>query len=116
MIHLISVDTKDQAGIFQRRCEANGIPLFIQGEYTQLDLTNRVVTYGYRIYICLDNQLDDARQLISNPDHVVQHPVNVTEYYSRLKTLDEETAVTCSWQIGKWLKWLASAASFRFNR
>ncbi len=32
------------------------------------------------LFVCIDEQYDDALALLKNPEHVVAHPVNVEEF------------------------------------
>jgi len=106
MIHLTSVDTEDQANEIEACFEASGIPVFLQEDFTRLDPTNRLANYGYRVHIWLDEQLEDAKQLLKDASYEVKHPVNVAEFYASLDRQDEEREVAWYKSEEKWLNGL----------
>lgn len=114
MIHLISVDTANQANELQERFEANGIPVFVQEDYTRQDPTSRSANFGYRIHIWLEEQLEDATQLLRNPEHEVKTPVDIGEFYAQLDRHDEEKEAAWYKAEERWLNWLFGAAALGF--
>ena len=73
--------------------EANGIPAMIQSDDTGRMLTP-LLTRGQSLWIYIDNQEDEARALLEDPEHVVANPVDVEAFYEGvLVATDGEGAV-----------------------
>lgn len=111
MIHLISVDTESQVNDLQLRFEANGIPIFVQSDFTRTDPTSRNKFYGYRIYIWIEEQLEEAKRLVKNPDYQVENPVNVQEFYDLLNEQDKNDEVAYYVAEEKWLNVIFTLAA-----
>ncbi len=92
----------------QLRFEASGVPVFVQSDFTRTDPTSRLANYGYRIHIWIDEQLEDAKQLIENPDHEVKNPIDVQEFYALLNKQDEVKEAAYYKSEQKWLNWIFS--------
>jgi hypothetical protein len=74
--------------VLKERLEENGIPAFIQGEETARMIVP-VFLLRPTLWIYIDEQLDDAIQLIQNPEHRVRNRVDVEEFY-RLQPSERE--------------------------
>lgn len=103
MIHLISVDTEAQVNDLQLRFEASGIPIFVQSDFSRTDPANRNTFYGYRVHIWIEEQLEDAKRLVNDPNYQVEKPVNVQEFYALLNEQDKTSEVAYYVAEEKWL-------------
>jgi hypothetical protein len=65
----------------KQRLEENGIPAFIQGADTARMIIP-VFLLRPTLWIYIDEQLEDAEQLMGNPGHIVRHGVDVEEFYN----------------------------------
>ena len=43
---------------------------------------------NWAIFVCINSQFDDAVALLSNPDHEVTDPVNVSEFNNAIEAAD----------------------------
>ena len=66
----------------KERLEENGIPAVIQGEDTAR-MTIPAFLLEPTLWVYLDEQFEDAVQLINNPDYQVTSAIDVEEFYSR---------------------------------
>jgi hypothetical protein len=65
----------------KQRLEENGIPAFIQGADTARMIIP-VFLLRPTLWIYIDEQLEDAEQLMGNPGHIVRQGVDVEEFYN----------------------------------
>lgn len=72
--------------------EANGIPAMIQSDDTGRMLTP-LVTRGQSLWVYIDDQADEARALLDNPEHVVANPVDVEAFYASTRDVRDDPAV-----------------------
>lgn len=77
MLHLISVDTSDEADEIAQRFHTRGIPVFVEPDYTRTDPSARGTSFGFRVHIWLKEQSEDAKRLLRDPDYGVMAPVDV---------------------------------------
>lgn len=110
MLHFLSVDTYDEADEIAQRFQASGIPVFVEHDYTRTDPSSRNASFGFRIHLWLENQLEDAKRLLRDPDYEVLHPVNVEEFYTRLKEHDAQQELAWHKKNERWLNWAAIIA------
>ena len=103
MIHLISLDTEAQVNDLQLRFEASRIPIFVQSDFSRTDPASRNTFYGHRFYIWIEEQLEDAKRLIDNPNYQVEKPVDVQEFYALLNDQDKNSEVAYYVTEEKWL-------------
>ena len=61
-----------------------GIPTWT--ESTRLPGTQNPMEQA--VFVCIDDQFDDARALLADPDHVVRDPVDVAEFQARAAKVD----------------------------
>ena len=61
-----------------------GIPTWT--ESTRLPGTQNPMELA--VFVCIDDQFDDARALLVDPDHVVRDPVDVAEFEARAANVD----------------------------
>lgn len=66
--------------------EENGIPAYVSGENTARMITPYVMTEPC-LWVCIDEQEDEARKLIDDPNYVVVNKVNVGEFYEQNEEL-----------------------------
>jgi hypothetical protein len=72
--------------------EANGIPAMIQSDDTGRMLTP-LLTRGQSLWIYIDNQEDEARALLEDPEHVVANPVDVEAFYELTRDIRDDPSV-----------------------
>ncbi len=70
--------------------ELRGIPTFIGSENSG-PAFGFIAANKYTIWVCLDEQYQDAVALLDNPDHEVTTGIDVDEYY---KAVEEQTKKT----------------------
>lgn len=72
--------------------ELHGIPTFIGSENSG-PAFGFMAANKYTLWVCLDEQLQDAVALLENPEHEVTTAIDVDEYY---KAIEEQTAKSTS--------------------
>jgi hypothetical protein len=70
--------------------EKNGIPAVIQGIETARMIIPTVI-FEPSLWIYINGQLEDARNLIINPDHYVTTGIDIEEFYSSQLTEEEQS-------------------------
>jgi len=89
----------------KQRLEENGIPANIQGENTARMLVPNVA-FEPTLWVYLDAQFEEAKELLEDPAHVVTNKIDVSEFYESLPSEEEQrSAVTdaflhLGWVIG----------------
>jgi len=76
----------------KQRLEEHGIPANIQGE----NIARMLVPQGVfepTLWLYLDDQYADAKQLLLDPEHVVTNGIDVVEFYDSLPTETEKREV-----------------------
>lgn len=74
--------------VLKELLEANGIPAIVKGENTARVITPFIMTEpGLWIYI--DDQYDEARILVHNPDYEVIHKVDMDEFNELARNVTE---------------------------
>ena len=106
MLHLISVDTSEEAEEISQRFHASGIPVFVERDFTRTDPSNRNSAFGHRIHIWLEEQLEDAKRLLRDPQYEVVAPVDIPKFYAALDQHDAQSEVAWYKAEEKWLNWL----------
>lgn len=61
-----------------------GIPTFVKNTRGATGLGSS----RYRIFVCLDEHMEDAQALLQNPDHAVRHPVDVEAFERDTRGID----------------------------
>jgi hypothetical protein len=69
----------------------SGIPTFISSKNSGPAL-GFVLANKYTLWVCLENQYEDAVNLLKNPDHVVKNPVDVDDYHRFVESSSRESA------------------------
>ena len=106
MLHLISVDTNEEADEISQRFNASGVPVFVEPDFTRTDPSARSAAFGYRIHIWLEEQLDDAKRLLRDPQYEVVAPVDVAKFYAALNQHDARSEKAWYRTEEKWFNWL----------
>jgi len=75
LLHLVSVDTSEEADEISQRFHASGVPVFVEPDLTRTDPSVRSAAFGHRIHIWLEEQLDDAKRLLRDPQYEVVAPL-----------------------------------------
>ena len=114
MLLLTSVDTDVEANELAHRFEASGIPVFIEPDYTRTDPSNRNSTFGYRVHLWLEEQVEEAEQLLRDPAYEVVSPVDVQAFYSTLRKHDERKEGEWREAETRWLNWIVGALALGF--
>lgn len=71
--------------------EANGIPATINGENTARMITPFLMTQP-SLWVYLDEQIDEAINLVNNNDYTVINQVDVEEFYDLNKNITTDTS------------------------
>ena len=74
-----SIDVS-QLHVLKELLEANGIPALINGENTARAITPFLMTEP-SLWVYLDDQLDEALELVNDPDYEVINKVDMKEFY-----------------------------------
>jgi hypothetical protein len=83
-----SRDSAELAGA-KTLLESSGIPVFISGTES-FRLRPLLVLYRKGLWICLDEQLQDAMVLLKNPNHRVAKPVDVEAFHQSLEQAQKQ--------------------------
>lgn len=67
----------DAAYKTQQRLEKAGVPVIVEFRHT---LMSKGLGSPYTLSVALDEQYNDAVQLISNPNHLVANPIDVENF------------------------------------
>lgn len=73
--------TSDAAYSLRRCLEEAGIAALVVHSKTHI---KRKAGFEYLVFCALDEQLEDAVQVMRNPSHIVAHPVDVAAYHAYL--------------------------------
>jgi hypothetical protein len=73
----------------RQRLEENGIPATIQGENTARMLVPSVA-FEPTLWVYIDEQYAEARELLGDPEHVVSNRVDVSSFYANLPSESEQ--------------------------
>ena len=111
MLHLISVDTNEEAEKISQRFHANGVPVFVEPDFTRTDPSARGAAFGHRIHIWLEEQLDDAKRLLRDPQYEVVAPVDVAKFYAALDKHDAQGEAAWYRAEESWLNWLVGVCA-----
>ena len=106
MLHVISVDSSEEANEISQRFDASGVPVFVEPDFTRTDPATRSAAFDYRIHIWLEEQLDDAKRLLRDPQYEVVAPVDVAKVYATLNQHDARSEKAWYRAEEKWLNWL----------
>ena len=60
--------------------EANGVPIYIGGEHSG-PAPGFVNADSYTVWVCLDDQFEDAYKFIEDESHEISRPIDVAEFY-----------------------------------
>ena len=85
---LISSDDNEYLYNQQHLLESNGIPAYISSSDS-----NRVIPFGISkasLWVYLDEQYDEAMQLIKDPDYEVQNKVDVERFREMADDLEQD--------------------------
>lgn len=69
----------------------SGIPTFI-GSKNSGPALGFIIANKYTLWVCLDNQYEDAVNLLKNPSHIVSSPVNIENYHQFIETSSRQSA------------------------
>ena len=108
---LTSVDTADEAERLEQLFTASGVPVFIEDDYTRTNSAERLSSFGYRVHIYVEEQEEDARRLLLDPEFEVAAPIDCDKFYEDLERVELERKARIPDQVDKTLNWLASAAA-----
>lgn len=109
LLLLTSVDTDDEANELTRRFEASGIPVFVEPDYTRPDPASRNASFGYRVHLWLEEQVEDGKRLLADPSYEDVSPVDVDAFYAALQKHDQIKEEQWKQSETRWLKWVAVA-------
>ena len=109
MLLLTSLDREDEANELTRRFEASGIPVLVEPDYTRTDPASRNASFGYRVHIWLEEQIDDGKRLLVDPSYEVASPVDVDAFYAALQKHDQVKEEQWKDSETRWLNWIAVA-------
>jgi hypothetical protein len=108
---LTSVDTALEAERLQQLFDASGVPVFVEDDYTRTNPAQRLASFGYRIHIFVDEQEEDARKLLLNPDYELANPIDCEKFYGDLEQLEAEDRARVPQQVDHTLNWLVAAGA-----
>jgi hypothetical protein len=95
VIYLASPDAEELDEIRQR-FRAGGIPIYLEPDYARDDIVAGVATafrnattgpQRYRLYVCIETQLEEAKHLLANKHYKVRAPVDVAKFEATMEKL-----------------------------
>lgn len=86
---LFEGESSDELNNTKELLESRGIPVFISGTES-FRMRPLSVLYKKGLWVCLDEQFEDAAMLLKTPDHEVTNPVDVDAFHSSLEKLQRE--------------------------
>lgn len=111
---LTSVDTYEEATELEQLLHASGIPAFVQEDYTRVNPATRSSSFGYRIHVWLDEQLDDAVRVVKDPTFIAPSAVDVQEFFAKLEVADAEAEASWPKKEENFLNWVIGSAAVAF--
>ncbi len=73
----------------KQRLEENGIPAVIQGENTARMIVP-IFLLQPTLWVYLDEQFEDAVELMGNPDHQVSSGIDIEEFYALQPSAEQQ--------------------------
>lgn len=99
--------SEDAARELQLRMERAGIAILVT---TPLKVRNTDTGFTHLVFAALPSQHADAMQLLHRPDHVVQHPVDLSDFKAHMSDPAQRQLAWHNLGKGLWLGVLALAA------
>lgn len=108
-----------ESGELRERFRASGIPVLLEPDYARkgqiaLGAPNKAEPDRVLIHVCLDEQIDEARRLLADPDYAVQHPVDIEQFDAAMERAGAGAELerrlpdlTMNWLVGGMLLALA---------
>ncbi|MCK0154232.1 DUF2007 domain-containing protein [Alcanivorax sp. S6407] len=90
--------------------ESNGVPIYIGGEHTG-PAPGVVVSDAYTVWVCLDEQFEDAYRFMEDDSHEISCPINVDEFYRATEEAKKEKK---PWSSDRIMLPLMAAAALGF--
>jgi hypothetical protein len=101
---ILATEDADEFEMVWDRLTEGGIPVFTPSKYSEMSGFH-VGARQYVLCIWLDHQFEDAVQLLRNPDHVVQNPVDLDEFERMQDQVDERMEKKTDLMTEKALNW-----------
>ncbi len=108
MRFLTSVDTAEEADRIEQLFDASGVPVFVEADYTRTSPAHGGGTFGFRVHIFVDEQEEDARRLLQDPDFELASPIDCEGFYRHLERADEERKARVPQQVDHTMNWLVA--------
>ena len=67
--------------------ESRGIPIFVGNEDSARNFGLVYPARKYALWVCIDEQYEDALALLDNNDHEIRMPVDIQEYHKSFEQL-----------------------------
>jgi hypothetical protein len=103
---LTSVDTLDAAAGLEQLMHASGIPVFVEPDYTRTAVDLLGGTFGYRIHLWQEDQIEDALRVMEQPDYQPPTAVDVPAFFAALEAKAEANRAAKAKNFNTQLKWL----------
>ena len=71
--------------------ESNGIAIYISNEDSARNFGVILPARKYGIFVVYENQLEDARALLTDENHIVRNPLDIEQYREQLAQLEPAT-------------------------
>ena len=80
--------------------EDKGIPANITGQASYHLHLAAMVSRPLAIWVYVDEQIDDAKALVNNPEHVVYNAINIEYFYTQMEQLaNQDTMHSFHWKL-----------------
>ena len=110
MLLLTSVDSLDAATELEQLLHASGVPVFVEPDYTRTAVDAVGGTFGYRVHVWLDEQIDDALRVLREPSYKPPSAVDVNAFFASLEVADRAKRRADSRRFDRQLNWLVGLA------
>ena len=106
----------------QRRFRISGVPIFVEPDHARGDMVTGIATAfrnavsgpsWYRVYVCIDDQLHEAKRLFSDANYKVTKPVDVAKFEATMDKLGANKKPT--WRVSsQTMNWIVGALVLLF--
>jgi len=77
---LIQLNTRTEVEKVKYLFESSGVPIEVANENTAAGFGSLAALHQYAVWVVFDEQFEDAKALLNDSNHIVQHPIDMQHY------------------------------------